>query len=407
MRVKPEGTGSVYSAIDSITVRVPITCRQPAAVPMKSIRVFLLCTTAFLFWVSSLHAQDISRSFDVSPGSKLVLTLKTGGDVVIRGWERDRVEASVAIRGRDANDVVMDFDQSSKTIEISSEFASRRSRANVSVEVRVPSRFDLDVSTTGGDLEIHGVTGTIEGSSMGGDLVLSHLGGKLDLSTMGGDIGLTDSEVDGSLHTMGGDVAISDVTGNIDGTTMGGDVTYDNVRSSRSGSQDVVNVSSMGGDVVVDEALHGADVHTMGGDVQINRAANYVKAGTMGGDIVVSEIDGWIEANTMGGDIEVNMVGGTAGDRHVELESMGGTIVLTVPPGLSMDIDIRIRLSHGADWDEYEIVSDFDLKVDVENNSERRWRTNREVVATGRVGNGSNKVVIRTVNGNVVLKRGR
>lgn len=407
MRVKPEGTGSVYSAIDSITVRVPITCRQPAAVPMKSIRVFLLCTTAFLFWVSSLHAQDINRSFDVSPGSKLVLTLKTGGDVVIRGWERDRVEASVAIRGRDANDVVMDFDQSSKTIEISSEFASRRSRANVSVEVRVPSRFDLDVSTTGGDLEIHGVTGTIEGSSMGGDLVLSHLGGKLDLSTMGGDIGLTDSEVDGSLHTMGGDVAISDVTGNIDGTTMGGDVTYDNVRSSRSGSQDVVKVSSMGGDVVVDEALHGADVHTMGGDVQINRAANYVKAGTMGGDIVVSEIDGWIEANTMGGDIEVNMVGGTAGDRHVELESMGGTIVLTVPPGLSMDIDIRIRLSHGSDWDEYEIVSDFDLKVDVENNSERRWRTNREVVATGRVGNGGNKVVIRTVNGNVVLKRGR
>jgi DUF4097 and DUF4098 domain-containing protein YvlB len=407
MRVKPEGTGSVYSAIDSIIVRVPITCRQPAAVPMKSIRVFLLCTTAFLFWVSSLHAQDISRSFDVSPGSKLVLTLKTGGDVVIRGWERDRVEASVAIRGRDANDVVMDFDQSSKTLEISSEFASRRSRANVSVEVRVPSRFDLDVSTTGGDLEIYGVTGTIEGSSMGGDLVLSHLGGKLDLSTMGGDIGLTDSEVDGSLHTMGGDVAISDVTGNIDGTTMGGDVTYDNVRSSRSGSQDVVRVSSMGGDVVVDEALHGADVHTMGGDVQINRAANYVKAGTMGGDIVVSEIDGWIEANTMGGDIEVNMVGGTAGDRHVELESMGGTIVLTVPPGLSMDIDIRIRLSHGSDWDEYEIVSDFDLKVDVENNSERRWRTNREVVATGRVGNGGNKVVIRTVNGNVVLKRGR
>ena len=374
---------------------------------MKPIRFFLLCTTALLFWVSSLHAQDISRSFDVSPRSTLILTLKTGGDVLIRGWEHDRVEASVVIRGRDASDVVMDFDQSSKTIEISSEFASRRSRANVSVEVRVPSRFDLDVSTTGGDLEIHGVTGTIEGSSMGGDLVLSHLGGKLDLSTMGGDIGLTDSEVDGSLHTMGGDVAISDVTGNIDGTTMGGDVTYDNVRSSRSGSEDVVKVSSMGGDVVIDEALHGADVHTMGGDVQINRAANYVKAGTMGGDIVVSEIDGWIEANTMGGDIEVNMVGGTTGDRHVELESRGGTIVLSVPPGLSMDIDIRILLSRGADWNEYEIVSDFDLEVDVENDSERRWHTNREVVATGRVGNGGNKIVIRTVNGNVVLKRGR
>jgi DUF4097 and DUF4098 domain-containing protein YvlB len=86
---------------------------------------------------------------------------------------------------------------------------------------------------------------------------------------------------------------------------------------------------------------------------------------------------------------------------------MGGTIELTVPRGLDMDIEIEIRLSDDDDWDEYEIVSDFDLEVEVENNSERRWRSSREVVATGRVGNGSNKIVIRTVNGDVILREGR
>lgn len=380
---------------------------SPATNQMKTVFRSFLSAAALFLLAGTLQAQDISRSFDASPGGRLVLDLETGGEIVIRGWDRNQVEINVEISGRDADEVVVDFNESSRAIEIFSEFESRRSRADVDMEIRVPAQFDLDISTTGGDLDISGVTGTIEGSSMGGDLTLSNLGGQLDLSTMGGDIELTDSEVDGSLHTMGGDVDISDVTGNIDGTTMGGDVTYDNVRSNRSGSRDEVEISSMGGDVSVDEALYGANVHTMGGDIDINKAAEYVKATTMGGDIEVAQLDGWIEANTMGGDIVVNMVGGVDGDRHVELESMGGTIELTVPRGLDMDIEVEIRLSDDDDWDEYEIISDFDLEVEVENDSDRRWRSSREVVATGRVGSGANKIVIRTVNGDVILREGR
>jgi DUF4097 and DUF4098 domain-containing protein YvlB len=378
-----------------------------AAINMKILFRSFLGLATLLFWAGTLQAQDISRTFDASPGGRLVLDLGTGGTIVIRGWSRNQVEVNVEIDGRDADQVTVDFDESSSTIEVFSEFESRRTRAEVDMEINVPSNFNLDISTTGGDLDIARVSGTMEGSSMGGDLMLSELSGELNLSTMGGDIELSNSEVDGSLHTMGGDVSISDVTGNIDGTTMGGDVTYDNVRSSRSGSRDEVKISSMGGDVAVDEALFGADVHTMGGNININRAAEYVKATTMGGDIEVEELLGWIEANTMGGDIVVHMMGGTDGDRHVELESMGGDIELTVPSGLGMDIEIEIRLSDEDDWDDYEIVSDFDLEVDVESDDDRRWRSSREVVASGRVGNGSNRIVIRTVNGDVTLREDR
>jgi DUF4097 and DUF4098 domain-containing protein YvlB len=353
-----------------------------------------------------LQAQDLNRTFPASPDGKLVLDLETGGDIVIRAWNRNEVSFTVEITGRDSDQVTVEFDQSSRAIEVFSEYKIRRARADVNMEIKVPARFNLDVSTTGGDLDISGITGRIEGSSMGGDLVLSQLGGRLDLSTMGGDIELTQSEVDGSLHTMGGDVTITDVTGNINGTTMGGDVKYTNVRSSRSGTKEEVKISSMGGDVNVDEALFGADVSTMGGDIQIRKAGQYVKATTMGGDIDVQELNGWIEANTMGGDVVVNMVGGTEGDRHVELSSMGGTIELTVPRGLDMDIEVEIRLGD-SDEDKYEIISDFDLNVEVEKNDDRRWRSSREVVATGRTGSGKNRIKISTVNGDVILREGR
>ena len=391
--------------MDLRQARMTVTDRTVAVLPMKTYTSCLLSAIALLLWVGVAQAQDRHRSFDASPGERLVLDLETGGEIVIRGWDQDRVDVAVDISGRSADDVVLDFNRGTRVIEISSAFRSRRSRARVDMLVHVPYQFDLDLATTGGDLVISGVTGSIEGSSMGGDLLLSELGGQVNLSTMGGDIELTRSKVDGSVHTMGGDVSISDVTGIISGTTMGGDVTYENVRADGSRSQDVVEVSSMGGDVVVDEALYGADVHTMGGDIDINRTARFVKASTMGGDIEVAELDGWIEANTMGGDIVVNMVGGTAGDRHVNLESMRGTVELQVPEGLSMDIEIRIRIAGGADLDAFEIISDVELAVEVENNPNRRWRSKGEVVARGRVGSGANKVVIHTVNGNVILKQ--
>ena len=102
------------------------------------------------------------------------------------------------------------------------------------------------------------------------------------------------------------------------------------------------------------------------------------------------------------------MVGGTSGDRHVDIESMGGDILLTIPKGLSMDVDIEITLTRDADDDEYEIVSDFDINVTTQrSNSERRWRSGGEIVGNGKISGGKNKVVIRTTNGNVTLREGR
>jgi DUF4097 and DUF4098 domain-containing protein YvlB len=353
-------------------------------------------------------AQETHRTFDVKAGDRLELDLDTGGDIVITGWDKNQVDITINIEGRDREDVVVDMEANSRGVEVSTEFKSRRSRADVNMTIRVPRKFNLEVSTTGGDVQIENVDGKTEGSSMGGDIVLRGLSGNVDFTTMGGDISLSDSQVNGSLHTMGGDVSITDVTGSVEGTTMGGDVTYDNVKSGAGSSDEEVKISTMGGDVNVDEALYGANLHTMGGDIEVQKAGKYVKATTMGGEILVHAIDGWIEANTMGGDIEVTMIGGTDGDRHVQLESMGGTVELTVPSGLSMKFDIEINLSREADEDEYEIISDFDMNVEMDRSGDdSRWKSGRTIHGEGSVGGGRNLIKIRTTNGDVVIKRAK
>ena len=360
------------------------------------------------FFIEPIQAQNIRRTFDVKAGSRLELDLETGGDIIITGWNRNEVDITVTVEGRDKDDVSFSIEQSSRGIEVSSEFDKRRARADVKMQIKVPTKFNLEISTTGGDVQIEGVEGKIEGSSMGGDIDLSGLKGLINFSTMGGDITLVNSTVDGSVHTMGGDVDIIDVTGSVEGTTMGGNVTHKNVKSGTLGANSEVKIETMGGDINVDEALYGANLHTMGGEINVRKAGKFVKATTMGGDIEIDAIDGWIEANTMGGDITVTMVGGRDGDRHVVLESMGGSIELTVPSGLSMAFDIEIELTRDADDNEYSIVSDFDVKVSQEKGrSDKRWKSGGVISGEGSVNGGRNKIKIRTTNGDVRIREGR
>ena len=145
----------------------------------------------------------------------------------------------------------------------------------------------------------------------------------------------------------------------------------------------------------------------MGGDIHIKRAARYARAKTMGGRIDIDAIDGGLDAITMGGDVDVTMVGDPdKGDRSVNIESMGGDISLTVPPGLSMDIDITLAYTKDR-RDDYRIVSDFDVKrEETKEWDHSRGSARKYIYGTGSFAGGRNKVHIKTVNGNVHLKKG-
>jgi DUF4097 and DUF4098 domain-containing protein YvlB len=393
---------------------------------------------------SAAPDKTIEKSFPAKMGGKLDVDLDTGGSIGITGWNKEEVAVTVEIGGDDADKVDVAFDNGSSGLAIHSTCGKRRHcDCNLRFTIKVPEKFDIAVDTKGGGVDIDGVAGAISGETMGGALKLARIKGTIHLETMGGSVTVRDSEADGEVSTMGGSVLIRDVKGNLKGKTMGGKVTYKNVtgRSAGSGKEEVsvstmggdieldnagqkvraktyggdidvtkseeANVTTMGGDITIDVAPAGAKATTMGGDITVGSAGQYVKAKTMGGDIEIDAVDGWVEASTMGGDVTVTMVGDPAkGRRDVTLQSMGGDVTLTVPGGLSMKFDIDIEYTKESRA-KRRIESDFKMNIEETPEWERHHGSPRKhIYGTGTVGGGENLIKIKTINGNVILKKG-
>lgn len=355
--------------------------------------------------------EPYKKSFPTKAGDKLELDITTGGTIELFGWEKSQVDIEARIESGSWEEYKIDADQSFGTIRIEAyyEGSRRHSRGGFYFKISVPVNYNLELQTMGGDVNITNVNGEIEGQTMGGELWLDQLKGKIDFTTMGGDISLHNSDLDGRLKTMGGDVIFNEVHGDIDGTTMGGDVIYRNV-TTRQGKVvgDAVRIKTMGGDIEVDDAPGGADVHTMGGDITIRSAREYVYAKTMGGEIDIREIDGKVRATTMGGEIYVNMIGdGSVEGKEVSLSSMGGEIEITLPANMSGNFDITLAYTRNSSQD-YSIQSDFPLKIE----EEKEWdysdgSPRKRITASGKSGSGKNKIKISTINGDIIIRKGK
>ena len=170
---------------------------------------------------------------------------------------------------------------------------------------------------------------------------------------------------------------------------------------------DTVQISTMGGQIHVDDAPAGASVSTMGGNIRIERASRFVKAKTMGGDIFIDDVDGWVQATTMGGDVEVRVVGLGDAEKGVSLTSMSGDVTLTVPDGLSMEFALSIAYTRNSDQD-YKIVSDFGIRQEEDTEWDFRHGSPRKYLyGTGSVGGGRHLIKIETVNGDIRIRKGR
>ena len=368
-----------------------------------------------LFWVAvlvtaaamALSAEEKTRDFPVKAGQSLEVDLRSGGRITVTGWDREQVQVKVDLREGSEADWGIEMAATAGGVEVRSQAREGRLHSSPSFTFQVPRRFDLKLKTMGGAIDLKDVEGRIAGKTMGGKLELVGLKGELNLETMGGGVTLRDSRVDGAVKTMGGRVLIANVTGDIKGSSLGGNVVYVNVRGKDGKSSgQVVKISTMGGEINVADAPQGADVHTMGGDIRIRSAARFVKAKTMGGDIDLPAVDGRIDATTMGGDIEAVIVGDPGqGDKGTTLTSMGGDITLTVPEKLDMTIEIQLAFTRNGHH-EFTVKSDFPVKIETSREWDESHGTPRKTIsATGRTGSGRNRIVIKTVNGNVYLKK--
>ncbi len=368
-----------------------------------------------------------TKDIPISPGGLLTIDLEAGGGIEILGADVAAAKVEYSFQTDETGYFDIAVNPTKGGLEIKTDLKRRNvSTHGVNFKITLPKKFNVKLDSTGGGLTIENLEGTFSGKTMGGELVLRNVLGRARLTTMGGEIKLTDSELDGYLKTMGGEVLFRNVTGDVDGSSMGGLVRYENVkdrdgryrapeRISESGlTAKTVVLSTMGGRIEVDDAPEGAKVHTMGGPVRILNARKFVQATTMGGDVRIMVKDGWIDATTMGGDITADVQAGLgAGDKGVRLESMSGDIVLTLPAGLPLKFDLTIAYTKNSDQN-FKIVSDFPVREERTQNWEYPERGGRSegnarkyIYGRGSLGAGTVDVRIKTVNGNITIRKAR
>jgi|ERR1051325_6124260 DUF4097 and DUF4098 domain-containing protein YvlB len=158
---------------------------------------------------------------------------------------------------------------------------------------------------------------------------------------------------------------------------------------------------SMGGDIRLDDATHGAVLRTMGGDIRIERAGGTVTAKTMGGNIRVDRLEGSLDAGTMGGNVEVEVLGAAAG-RDIDISSMGGSIEVTLPKDFPADFEVELEQSE--DGRPSKIISDFPLNI--RESTKRHWfRKVSVLTATGKNGTGGTRVRLWTTGADITIRK--
>ena len=353
----------------------------------------------------STRAQDsgLRRTVKAGKGGDLSVSV-IEGNVRVSGWDRD--EVTVRVNGASEEDEnCLNVLQHGNSIHVSVRGGCDFSE----LEIRVPSKFNVEIQSASGDIEVDGpLSGTIKGSTSGGGIRLGALGGRVDMQTAGGDVSSDDIQGDVRLATQGGDVRVGKVSGETDISSAGGDITI-------AGSGRRLRAATSGGNVTIGDVGADAEVETTGGDVQVGDVAGTASIETAGGNITLRSARGSTSASTAGGDIRLESVTGsvraeTAGGNVVArltprgastLTSYGGEIRLFLPADAKVTVKASVDLSDNDDDSDVGIVADFPIENPV--------RSDGGAVLQGTivVNGGGETIRLETRDGRIEVRKGK
>ena len=209
---------------------------------MRRIRYAALAAVLGLASISAAHAaieSPIHRSFNVRPGGTITIDADLGDIKVTSGGSN--VSVDVIRRARTSSqskaddlfkDLVVSFTPEGDSVRIRAKYDQPSSwfhwNWNNDLDVRfvvsVPSQYNVDLKTSGGDITVSDLNGQAKVNTSGGDVSLGHIAGAVDAHTSGGDISMAGSQANAMLSTSGGDIKVDNTTGALNVKTSGGSI---------------------------------------------------------------------------------------------------------------------------------------------------------------------------------------
>lgn len=389
------------------------------------------------------HADTTFRlSVPAKSGGTLSLDLRTGGDIVVTSWDRPEIGVRASLAGRDWSRTRVSLKRTATGAELESIFEgpSNNASSHHVFEITIPHDFNIELRSSGGSVSLTGLNGSFSGRTGGGDINISQTTGEADIKTGGGEVHVSNSHLNGSVSTGGGTVRIEGVSGDFKGYSGGGPVIVSkgggttvtraggvNIIAMGSGSGNgvgatavsatssngaatagaspggIVTVSTAGGALSIPSAPSGARITTGGGPITVGPSAGKLYVQTGGGRIDVGPASGSVSASTGAGDVSLELEGATG--HTVGVFSGNGNVTLLVPSNLNAELDLETaytrKLGHKT-----RIISDFPVQITETEDWDNRAGTPRKYVRVRQaVGRGGPVIRVRTVNGDVVLRR--
>jgi hypothetical protein len=310
---------------------------------MKTIRLFLAASLLALIPLSA-HAKIervIEKSFPVQPGG--LLTVETqGGNIRVETSDAPTVKvvAHQVIKADSESEadellkkLTLVMEQNGQGVSASSKYEKKRSGwgwgswppVQVSFVVTVPTKYNVNLKTSGGDIAMKDLLGKVHVRTSGGNINLGKISGDIDAGTSGGNIKLVEGGGAVKLDTSGGNVSVEHAVGVTDLDTSGGDITIGSVENTLSASTSGGNVTAG----IVGAFKGDCYLDTSGGNVRAKvskDAAFDLDASTSGGEVKAAGLTLTIDQGGVGRSRLTGKVNG--GGPLLKMRSSGGDIIV-------------------------------------------------------------------------------
>jgi hypothetical protein len=156
-----------------------------------------------------------------------------------------------------------------------------------------------------------------------------------------------------------------------------------------------------GGAIRFDNLPNGGSFTTGGGEIDIGAVGGKASFTTGGGDVRIRNVSDDLSVATGAGSVEISVIG--AGARNISVATGLGRVVIDLPANLDARLDIESGYTGGHA--RTKIESDFPVNLSERADMNANGTPRDYVVGSGTIGAGRGLIKIRTMNGDVVIRR--
>jgi DUF4097 and DUF4098 domain-containing protein YvlB len=266
------------------------------------------------------------------------LSAKSGGTLTLK-----TVVGSIEIKTHDQN--VLTFDSVLKPGKSTSselidqiEFDYQTTNGDVTINVRwkddkqprnanlngrhtlvIPTKYNIDVRTSGGSIIGENINGRVAAHTSGGEIRFGNVNGEIKAHTSGGDIALDDVHGDVDVNTSGGNITLGTVEGDVISETSGGNIKLGAVTGNLRGSTSGGSITAE----LVNQIAKPLELSTSGGNISLTVPGDFkadLQASTSGGRVACKlALEGRIKPSSINGKVN-------GGGPNVTLHTSGGNI---------------------------------------------------------------------------------